>query len=197
MASSFSFFTFGISVLFHADLMFEMCLIPLNSSSIRFIFYCLFVLFLVFDAIFDLLTDVCQSLQVMSPTTWSSTMTRSSTTRSPASSPTPRISSSTLLRHQTRTWMTLRSASYSLKYTDNTPITAVQKVCLLVSRHCLSCSIEQGNLWEKEMSISQLVLVSRKNTYSAHSKFSKNTRTEKMVDRSGKPVGAKQLKCTD
>ena len=30
-----------------------------------------------------------------------------------------------------------------------------------VSHHCLSCSIEQGNLWEKEMSISQLVLVSR------------------------------------
>ena len=41
------------------------------------------------------------------------------------------------------------------------PISAIQKVCQSVSRHCLSCSIEQGNLWEKEMSISQLVLVSR------------------------------------
>ena len=28
-----------------------------------------------------------------------------------------------------------------------------------------------------------------RNTYSAHSKFSENTRTEKMVDRTGKPVG--------
>ena len=28
-------------------------------------------------------------------------------------------------------------------------------------RQCLSCSIEQENLWEKPMSISQLVLVSR------------------------------------
>ena len=30
-----------------------------------------------------------------------------------------------------------------------------------VSRRCLLCSIEQGNLREKEMSINQLVLVSR------------------------------------
>ena len=41
------------------------------------------------------------------------------------------------------------------------PITAVRKVCPSVSRHCLSRSIEQGNLWEKVMSTSQLVLVSR------------------------------------
>ena len=33
--------------------------------------------------------------------------------------------------------------------------------CLSDSRHCLSCPIEQRNLWEKEMSISRLVLVSR------------------------------------
>ena len=33
--------------------------------------------------------------------------------------------------------------------------------CQSVSRYCLSYSIEQWNLWEKEMSISQLVLVSR------------------------------------
>ena len=36
------------------------------------------------------------------------------------------------------------------------------------------------------MSISQLVLVSRENTYIAHSKFSENTQAEKVVDRSGK-----------
>ena len=38
------------------------------------------------------------------------------------------------------------------------------------------------------MSINQLVLVSTRNTYSAHSKFSENTQAEKVVDRSGKPV---------
>ena len=29
------------------------------------------------------------------------------------------------------------------------PITAIRKACQSVSRHCLWCSIEQGNLWEK------------------------------------------------
>ena len=37
------------------------------------------------------------------------------------------------------------------------------------------------------MSISQLIFMSQENTYSARSKLSENTRTEKMVDRSGKP----------
>ena len=64
-------------------------------------------------------------------------------------------------RHRTKTWMTWHSASCSPRHTENTPITAIQKVCPSVSRRCLLCSIEQGNLWEKEMSISQLVLVSR------------------------------------
>ena len=41
---------------------------------------------------------------------------------------------------------------------DNMLIAAIREVCPS-SRHCLSCSIEQGNLLEKEMSISQLVLV--------------------------------------
>ena len=36
-----------------------------------------------------------------------------------------------------------------------------------------------------------------RNTYSAHSKFSENTQAEKMVDRTGKPVGERQLKRTD
>ena len=40
------------------------------------------------------------------------------------------------------------------KHTENMPITAVRKVCPSVSRHSLSRSIEQGNLWEKQMSIS-------------------------------------------
>ena len=41
------------------------------------------------------------------------------------------------------------------------PITAIRKACQSVSRRRLLCSIEQGNRWEKETSISQLVLVSR------------------------------------
>ena len=68
------------------------------------------------------------------------------------------------------------------------PITAVWKVCPSVSRHCLSCSIEQGNLWEKNVDQSIGFGVTR-NTYSAHSKFSANTQAEKVVDRTGKLVG--------
>ena len=65
-------------------------------------------------------------------------------------------------------------------------ITAIQKACQSVSRRCLSCSIEQGNLWEKNVDQSVNFGVTR-NTYSAHSKFSENTQAEKVVDRSGKP----------
>ena len=86
----------------------------------------------------------------MSPTTWSS-----------ASSATPRVPSHTLHRHRTRTLMTRHSASCSPRHTEDKPITASQKACQSVSRRCLLCSIEEGNLREKEMSISQLVLVSR------------------------------------
>ena len=39
------------------------------------------------------------------------------------------------------------------------------------------------------MLTNQLVLVSQGNMYSAHSKFSENTQAEKVVDRTGKPVG--------
>ena len=39
------------------------------------------------------------------------------------------------------------------------------------------------------MSTNQLVFGVTRNTYSAHSKFSENTQDEKMVDRTGKPVG--------
>ena len=86
-------------------------------------------------------------------------MARSLTTRSPASSLTSRIPSSTLLRRQTRIWMTRHSASYSQKYTEITPITAVRKVYVSVRRQCLSWSIERGNLWKRETSIN-FVLVS-------------------------------------
>ena len=63
------------------------------------------------------------------------------------------------------------------------PITAVWKVCPSVSRHCLSCSIEQGRNVDQSIGFG----VTR-NTYIAHSKFSANTQAEKVVDRSGKPV---------
>ena len=59
--------------------------------------------------------------------------------------------------------MTLHSASCSLKHTENTPITSVWKVCLSVSRHCLSRPIERGNPWERATSI-RLVLVSETRT---------------------------------
>ena len=118
--------------------------------------------------------------QVMSPTTWSST-----------SSATPRVPSPTLPRHRTWTYTTLRSASCLTKHTENIPITAVRKVCPSVSRHRLLRSIEQGNLWEKEMSISQLVLVSRETRTVLTASFPENTQAEKVIDRTGKPVGEK------
>ena len=86
--------------------------------------------------------------QVMSPTSWLS-----------ASSTTHRVPSPTLSRHRTRTWMTWHSASCSQRHTEDKPITANQKACQSVSRRRLLCSMDQGNLMEKEMSINQLVLV--------------------------------------
>ena len=52
--------------------------------------------------------------------------------------------------------MTLRSASFSLKYTENTPITEVWKVSLSVRRHCLSRPIERGNPWEKAVPVHRI-----------------------------------------
>ena len=83
----------------------------------------------------------------------------------------------------------LRSASCSTKHTENMPITAIRKASQSVSRHCLSCSIEQGNLWEKRNVDQSIGFGVTRNTYSAHSKFSENTQAEKVVDRTGKPVG--------
>ena len=87
----------------------------------------------------------------------------SSTTRSPTSSSTPRVPSPTLLRHRTWILTTLHSAFCSQRHTENTPITAVWKVCLSVSRQCLSRPIERGNPWERATSI-RLVLVSETRT---------------------------------
>ena len=52
-------------------------------------------------------------------------------------------------------------ASCSQRHTEDKPITANQKACQSVSRHCLSCSMDQGNLMERERSINQLFLVSQ------------------------------------
>ena len=60
-------------------------------------------------------------------------------------------------------------------------------MCLSVSRLCLSRLIERGNPWEKATSISFSCGV--RNTYSAHNQFPAITQAEKMVDRTGKPVG--------
>ena len=62
------------------------------------------------------------------------------------------------------TWPSASSTTLQVpspRHTEDNPITAIQKACQSVSRRCLSCSIEQGNLREKEMSTNQLVLVSR------------------------------------
>ena len=88
--------------------------------------------------------------QVMSPTSWPS-----------ASSTTLQVPSPTLSRHRTRTWMTWHSSSCSQRHTEDKPITANQKACQSVSRRRVLCSMEQGNLREKEMSTNQLVLVSQ------------------------------------
>ena len=36
------------------------------------------------------------------------------------------------------------------------PITAIRKACQSVSRHCLSCSIEQGKKWERAVPVHRL-----------------------------------------
>ena len=48
-----------------------------------------------------------------------------------------------------------------------------------VSRRCLLCSIEQGNLREKEMSINQLVLVSRETRTVLTASFLKTPKLKK------------------
>ena len=80
--------------------------------------------------------------------------------------------------------MTRHSASCSPKHTEDKPITAIQKACQSVSRRCLLCSTEQGNLGEKEMSISQLVLVSRETRTVLAASFLKTPKLRKWsIDR--------------
>ena len=118
-------------------------------------------------------TTPTTSPQVMSPTSWPS-----------ASSTTLQVPSPTLSRHRTRTWMTRHSASCSPRHTEDKPITAIQKACQSVSRRRLSCSIEQGNLREKEMSINQLVLGSRETRTVLTASFLKTPKLKKWsIDR--------------
>ena len=92
-----------------------------------------------------------------------------------------------LLHHPVFSQTTLRSASCSPKHTENTPITAV-RTAVSVSQSSLSvCSID-NTVGERNVDQSIGFGVTR-NTYSAHSKFSENTQAEKVVDRTGKPVG--------
>ena len=74
----------------------------------------------------------------------------------------------------------------SQRHTEDKPITANQKACQSVSRRLL-CSMDQGNLMEKEMSINQLVFVPQETRTVLTAKFSEHTQTEKMVHGSGKP----------
>ena len=71
-----------------------------------------------------------------------------------------------------------------------TPITAVRKVCVCVSQSSLSVVFDRTEKPVGERNVDQSIgFCVTRNTYSAHSKFSENTQAEKMVDRTGKPVG--------
>ena len=83
--------------------------------------------------------------------------------------------------------MTLRSASYSLKYTEITLITAFRKVYLSVRRQCLSVTSDRTGKPVEKSDIDQFCF-SVRNMYSAHNQFPAITQTERMVDRTGKPV---------
>ena len=57
-----------------------------------------------------------------------------------------------------------------------------------VSQSSSSVVFDRAGQPDGERNVDQSVIFGvTRNTYSAHSKFSENTRTEKMVDRSGKP----------
>ena len=67
-----------------------------------------------------------------------------------------------------------------------------------VSQSSSSAVFDGSGKLDGERNVDQsLVFGVTRNPYSAHSKFSENTRTEKMVDGSGKPDERKQLECTD
>ena len=84
--------------------------------------------------------------------------------------------------------MTRHSASYSLRHTEDKPITAIQKVYVSVRQSSLSVVYYRTGKLVGERDVDQSFGFGvTRNTYSAHSKFSHNTQAEKVVDRSGKP----------
>ena len=89
---------------------------------------------------------------------------------------------------RTKTWMTWHSARCSLRHTEDKSTTAYQVACQSVSQSVVvvCCVRWIRATWWRERNVDQSVNFGVvRNTYSAHSKFSENTRTEKMVDRSG------------
>ena len=74
------------------------------------------------------------------------------------------------------------------------PITAIRKACP-VSQSSLSVVFDRTGKPAGERNVDQSIGFGvMRNTYSAQSKFSENTQAEKVVDRTRKPVGRKQLK---
>ena len=67
--------------------------------------------------------------------------------------------------------------------------------CQSVSRRRLYCSMEQGNFFRERDVDPSIGYGGTRNTYSGHSKFSENNyvekviQAEKVVDRTGKPMG--------
>ena len=106
--------------------------------------------------------------QVMSPTTWSGFLVL----RYPVIGP----------GHRRR----YARQSCSPKHAENMPITAIRNACLSVSRRRLLCSIEQGNLREKEMSINQLVLASQETRTVLKASFPKTPELRKWSIHQGK-----------
>ena len=74
----------------------------------------------------------------------------------------------------------------SQRHTEHKPITANQKACQSVCRRLL-CSMDQGNLWEKEISISQLILVSQETRTVLTASFLKTPELRKWSMDQGKP----------
>ena len=80
--------------------------------------------------------------------------------------------------------MTLRSASYSLKYTENTPISPEG---VFVSPSSMSVPSDRTGKPVEKSNIDQFCFGVR-NAYSAHNQFSAITQAERMVDRTEKSL---------
>ena len=71
-----------------------------------------------------------------------------------------------------------------------TPMCETFKISYLISQSSLSVVFDRTGKPVGDRNVDQSIGFGvTRNTYSAHSKFSENTRNEKEVDRSGKPVG--------